>query len=273
MNKTVKIILLLASVFALILVIACAKAEENADTGKANSVVRITYHEITPDEALSMMRRLERFVVLDARDKDAYQAGHVPGAICLGQETVEKSVDQYVTDKALTDFIYGKDKETSITAADRLCKMGYSNVYVFGGIGDWPGELVFGNDPGEPVKSKMTQGLVIRIGAKSFEVAPEENVNFIDKAANDPFVLKMEDRGGVEKAAQLPFVLSANDEEQEAIPGDVLLYQGKTVAICYEATTGTFTKIGHILGPTTAELKDLLRSKETDVSFLPAGER
>ena len=106
-----------------------------------NGMVR-DYTQITQEEAKRMMAEEEGYVILDVRRPDEYAGGHIPGAVCLPNESIvegEKPAELPDTDQII--LVYCRSGSRSRDAAKKLADMGYTNVYEFGGILDWTGEI------------------------------------------------------------------------------------------------------------------------------------
>ena len=100
------------------------------------------YQKITVEQAAELMSKGES-VTLDVRTKEEYDAGHIKGAILLPYDEIKK--DASITplpDKNQTVLVYCRTGMRSEIAARELISMGYTNVFDFGGIVDWPGEIV-----------------------------------------------------------------------------------------------------------------------------------
>ena len=115
----------LAASLALLSGCALSKAKEDKAedmTGKA------AYHKLSAEEAYEMMASQE-VVVVDVRTREEYDGGHIENAEAL-------------LDKEATLLIYCRSGRRSKDAAQKLLKLGYQSVYDFGGVIDWPYELV-----------------------------------------------------------------------------------------------------------------------------------
>lgn len=66
------------------------------------------------------------------------------------------------------------------------------------------------------------------------------------------------DHGNFEKVGDIGYTLPRNDTKIAVSPGDVILYQGKSLCLYYGNNTYTFTKIGKINGYSESERKTLL---------------
>lgn len=98
------------------------------------------YKKITPQQAQEMMNG--EAIILDVRTQTEYDEGHIPNAILLPDTEIAKKAEEILPDKQKTILIYCRSGRRSALAAKDLIALGYSNVYDFGGILDWPGELV-----------------------------------------------------------------------------------------------------------------------------------
>ncbi|MBQ9001094.1 MAG: rhodanese-like domain-containing protein, partial [Eggerthellaceae bacterium] len=96
------------------------------------------------DEALSMMEAGSGYASVDERRQDEYAAGHIPGAICIPNESISTRRPDQLPDLAQLILVYCRSGTRSKQAARTLADMGYTNVVEFGGINTWPGEVVTG---------------------------------------------------------------------------------------------------------------------------------
>ena len=103
---------------------------------------RLSFTRITQDEAKEMMEEDNGHVILDVRREDEYAAGHIPGAICIPNETIYKDRPEELPDLDQVILVYCRSGNRSKRAARMLYEMGYTQVYEFGGIIDWTGEIV-----------------------------------------------------------------------------------------------------------------------------------
>ena len=49
------------------------------------------YTSISMEEAADVMNRNEDYILLDVRTDEEYESGHIPGAICIPNETISDS--------------------------------------------------------------------------------------------------------------------------------------------------------------------------------------
>ena len=96
-----------------------------------------SYHQITQEEAKEMMDAQE-VIILDVREQDEYDSGHIPGAVLLPVGTIdEETAASVIPDKDSTVLVYCRSGNRSKTASSALAELGYTNIYEFGGINTW----------------------------------------------------------------------------------------------------------------------------------------
>ena len=131
-----KNIAILALFLLLLLTIAgCGSREEGAEN-------TASYQQITAEEAKSMMEEQPDAMVLDVREQDEYHAGHIPGAVLLPIGTInEETGASAIPEKATVVLVYCRSGNRSKTASQALADLGYTQIYEFGGIKNWPYEV------------------------------------------------------------------------------------------------------------------------------------
>ena len=325
-----------------------------------------TYRQISQDEAKEMMLRPDGHVILDVRRQDEYDAGHIPGAILIPNESIDTTPPKELPDFNQIILIYCRSGNRSKQAAQKLFDMGYTNLYEFGGINTWTGEIV--TEETAPQEIRFSDALPVsvrydrmwvysdsceitdpvRIGAivdavralkvngptdvcvedytdvltftfadgtkirlefedqiwvtdanERFEV---EGLSRLRRALDDilaeqmadamrpiPFLvieangrifsttfednssaqalreklgggaleLQLHDYGGFEKVGELPWTLPRNDASITTKPGDIILYQGDQLSICYDGNTWSLTRLASLDGVTKEELLDV----------------
>ena len=109
-------------------------------TGCGGNTSDGSYEQITQEEAKEMMDTQE-VIILDVREQDEYDSGHIPGAVLLPVGTIdETTAAQVIPEKDSTVLVYCRSGNRSKTASAALADLGYSNIYEFGGINTWPYE-------------------------------------------------------------------------------------------------------------------------------------
>ena len=100
-----------------------------------------SYQQITQETAKEMMDTQE-VVILDVREQHEYDSGHIPEAVLLPVGTItEETAASVIDDLDTTVLVYCRSGNRSKTASQALADLGYTNVYEFGGINDWPYEV------------------------------------------------------------------------------------------------------------------------------------
>ena len=106
-----------------------------------NSMNENSYQQITQEAAKEMMDTQE-VVILDVREQHEYDSGHIPGAVLLPVGTIaEDTAAAVIDDLDTVVLVYCRSGNRSKTASQSLADLGYTNVYEFGGINDWPYEI------------------------------------------------------------------------------------------------------------------------------------
>ena len=96
-----------------------------------------TYEQISGAEARALMGSESGYIILDAREQDEYDEGHIPGAILIPYGEIADRAEKELPDKAQLILVYCRSGRRSKIAAEELVKLGYTNVKEFGGIIDW----------------------------------------------------------------------------------------------------------------------------------------
>ena len=106
-------------------------------TGCGGNAADGSYHQITQEEAKEMMDTQE-VIILDVREQDEYDSGHIPGAVLLPVGTInEDTAAEVIPEKDSTVLVYCRSGNRSKTAAAALALLGYTKIYEFGGINTW----------------------------------------------------------------------------------------------------------------------------------------
>ncbi|WP_125114875.1 rhodanese-like domain-containing protein [Agathobaculum sp. Marseille-P7918] len=109
-------------------------------TGCGGNASDESYHQITQETAKEMMDTQE-VIVLDVREQEEYDSGHIPDAVLLPAGTIdETTAAEVIPEKDSTVLVYCRSGNRSKTASSTLAELGYTNIYEFGGINTWPYE-------------------------------------------------------------------------------------------------------------------------------------
>ena len=100
------------------------------------------YQVISAEDAKNIMEDGSPYVLLDVRTPEEFKEGHIEGALLLPNTEIEAKASSVLPDKDARILVYCRSGNRSEEAALKLIDMGYSNVYDFGGIIDWPYDIV-----------------------------------------------------------------------------------------------------------------------------------
>ncbi len=101
----------------------------------------MTFKRITMEEAKEIFKTPGDYIIVDVRTQDEFKMGHIPGAICIPNETIHGFNVPELPDRNQVMYVYCRSGNRSRQAALKLSSMGYTNVIEFGGIMDWTGEI------------------------------------------------------------------------------------------------------------------------------------
>lgn len=128
-----KLVLLAIAIISCMALTACG-TEEASEEGAS-------YQQISTEEAVKMMEEEEDYIILDVRTEGEYEEKHIPGAVLVPNETIGTEEIEELPDKEQMILVYCRSGNRSKQAAEKLVKLGYTNIYEFGGINDWTGEV------------------------------------------------------------------------------------------------------------------------------------
>ena len=145
MNK----ILCIMSIFFCILLTACGQATSVGVIGGADGPTAIyvskgdkkMYQQITVEEAKKIMDSSEEYIILDVREQDEFDEGHILGAVLLPYTEINEKAEVVLPDKDAQILVYCRSGRRSKIASESLAELGYTNIKEFGGIIDWPYEV------------------------------------------------------------------------------------------------------------------------------------
>lgn len=147
-----KIIVFATSVLlAMGLLVACgppaadsAAKDTTASSSTAASQIA-EYRKISAEQAKEMMDANPDAIILDVRTQQEFDEKHIEGALLLPDFELEEKAAAILQNKDDLILIYCRSGNRSRTAANTLLALGYTNVYDFGGIIDWPYDTVSSN--------------------------------------------------------------------------------------------------------------------------------
>jgi rhodanese-related sulfurtransferase len=120
------------------LVVACSRNVP----AQTNGASKAEYHKISAEEAHKMMSELQDFILIDVRTEEEFLTGHIIGAILIPDYEIKARAGIELPDKNTMILVYCRSGRRSENATRELVGMGYTNVFDFGGILDWPYEVL-----------------------------------------------------------------------------------------------------------------------------------
>ena len=139
--KTVKgWIILIMGIFSIFGLTACGGGSETETSSQTAS--KIGYEQISQQKAKEIMDTEENYIIIDSRTQEEFDEGHIKGAIMIPEYEIEKRAEKELHDKDALILVYCRSGRRSKIASEALANLGYTNVKEFGGIVDWPFEIV-----------------------------------------------------------------------------------------------------------------------------------
>lgn len=271
---------------ALLLLTACKSGGQVMD---GDGMVR-SFTQISQDEAKEMMVKDDGHIIVDVRRQDEFESGHIPGAICIPNESIGTEQPAQLPDLDQILLIYCRSGNRSKQAAQKLFDMGYTHVYEFGGINDWTGEIVTGEiAAGETVIGETVDGatatesseaetetegaseqpMTLRIGEQEVAVTWEENASveaLSDLLGDGPISIQMSMYGGFEQVGPIGQNIVSKDEQTTTEAGDIVLYSGDQIVIFYGSNSWAYTRLGHV-NLSQEEMADLLGNGDVELTL------
>lgn len=109
--------------------------------GEEKTEEKNSYISINAEEAKRMMDEGESYILLDVRTQPEYDEGHISGAILIPDTEIKDRAEGELADKGAVILVYCRSGRRSKLAAQALADLGYTSIYEFGGIIDWPYEI------------------------------------------------------------------------------------------------------------------------------------
>lgn len=95
------------------------------------------YEHISQKSAKEIIDTENGYIILDVRTEEEYDEGHIMGAICIPNESIDEGITSVLLDKNQLILVYCRSGNRSVQASEKLVKLGYSNIKEFGGIMTW----------------------------------------------------------------------------------------------------------------------------------------
>ena len=110
----------------------CRQVSEESNAG---------YQQITAEEAKQMIDEMDDELILDVREQEEYDEKHISDAVLFPVGMIDaETAEGIIPEKDMPVLVYCRSGNRSKTASQKLVELGYTEVYEFGGIKDWPYE-------------------------------------------------------------------------------------------------------------------------------------
>lgn len=131
--------IILSLIISAVIISGCTGVKQG--TPVSSSDAKRSYTKISQDEAKKMMEKDDGHVIVDVRRDDEYATGHIPGAILIPNESIGTEKPAELPDPDQIILVYCRSGNRSAQASQKLADLGYTNVFDFGGIMTWTGEI------------------------------------------------------------------------------------------------------------------------------------
>ena len=117
--------------------------------------------------------------------------------------------------------------------------------------------------------NNMNQTLYITIGGVTKTATLVDNAatrKLVARLQEAPVTVTLNSSGGFEIWGSLGFSLPTSNEQVNAQPGDIVLYNGSNICMFYGTNLWSYTRLGKIDGLTEGELRTFLKAGESNIS-------
>lgn len=116
--------------------------ESSASPTSSAAVGAAKAQKITAEQAYQMMQGSQEYILVDVRTQEEFDEEHIEGAMLIPDFEIASTAEAKLPDKGAVILVYCRSGRRSALAASELAAMGYTNLYDFGGIIDWPYDTV-----------------------------------------------------------------------------------------------------------------------------------
>lgn len=165
---------------------------------------------ISPAEVYEIITNDEDYIILDVRNQDEYNEGHLGKALLIPVDELGERIDELNENKPI--IVYCRSGVRSSIAASILIENGFTQVYDMGGILDWQEE-------GFPiiVEERAVSAIELITVDEAYEIFLEDkNYLFLDARSKDKY-----DSNHIEGAINIP--LAEIENRLDEIPVDRLV--------------------------------------------------
>ena len=125
------------------------------------------------------------------------------------------------------------------------------------------------SEENEVMAQTMTQKMFITIGGATKTATMVDNAatqELVTRLQQSPVTVTLNSSGGFEIWGALGFSLTTNNQQVNAQPGDIVLYNGSNICMFYGTNSWSYTRLGHIDGLSESELRTFLKAGESNIS-------
>lgn len=138
MKKRYLIALFTLFIFSVFFTSGCRKT--NSKDTPSQSATENPYQNISSEQLKKMIESEKNLMVIDVREKNEYNTGHIKSAILLPTSEIRSRVNEIPKDKKFVLVCASGARSSQVAAW--LVQMGYKEVYnLEGGLSSWPYEL------------------------------------------------------------------------------------------------------------------------------------
>jgi rhodanese-related sulfurtransferase len=95
-------------------------------------------NKISAEEAYKIMTERQDVVILDVRTEAEFREKRIEGAVLIPDYEILDRIETEFPDKNQLILVYCRSGRRSANAVKEMVGLGYTAVYDFGGINDWP---------------------------------------------------------------------------------------------------------------------------------------
>ncbi len=88
------------------------------------------------------MDECKNIKIVDVREEDELIEGYIENSVLIPLDTLENRAEKILKNKNDKILVYCRSGRRSAIACEILDELGYTDVYDFGGIIDWPFEKI-----------------------------------------------------------------------------------------------------------------------------------
>ena len=127
------------------------------------------------------------------------------------------------------------------------------------------------SEENEVMAQTMTQKMFITIGGVTKTATMVDNAatqELVARLKQAPVTVTLNSSGGFEIWGALGFSLTTSNEQVNAQPGDIVLYNGSNICMFYGTNSWSYTRMGYIDGLSEGELRTFLHAGESNISVM-----